>query len=117
MSQSTKLARKGGSPEAATLKNPVPSTPDSIAAGKRSYTKLCTRCHGAEGKGDGGGATGGQPSDLTDATWDYGSSDGELFVAIKAGTSLDMEGYAERLSDLDIWNVVNYVRSLKAQGQ
>ena len=38
--------------------------------------------------------------------------DGELFAAIHDGTSADMEGYKERMTDTEIWNVVNYVRSL-----
>jgi mono/diheme cytochrome c family protein len=54
-----------------------------------------------------------QPQDLTDATWEFGSTDGELFAAVHDGTSPDMEGYKERMTDAEIWNVVNYVRSLK----
>ena len=51
-------------------------------------------------------------SDLTDATWEYGSSDGEIFGVVHDGVSADMEGYAARMSDADIWNVVNYIRTL-----
>ena len=107
--------KKGGSPEAARIKNPVVTSPESLSAGKRSYTRLCGKCHGPEGAGDGTGATGPvAPSDLTDAAWDYGSSDGEMFHVIRDGIpgSADMEGYAARMSDTDIWNVVNYVRTL-----
>src|SRR5262249_6384683 len=108
--------RKGGNPEAAKIKNPVPSTPESLAAGKRSYTRLCGQGHGPEGAGDGTGATGPvAPSDLTGAKWEYGSSDGEIFAVIHDGVpkSADMEGYAPRMSDTEIWNVVNYVKSLR----
>ena len=35
----------------------------------------------------------------------------ESIAAIQDGTSADMEGYAARLSDAEIWNVVNYVRT------
>ena len=67
------------------------------------------------GKGDGsGGAAGAPPADLTDATWDYGSTDGEIFGVIHDGTSNDMGSYAERLKDADIWNIVNYIRTLAA---
>ena len=42
----------GGSPEAAKIKNPVASTPESIAAGKKTYTEFgCNTCHGANGEG------------------------------------------------------------------
>jgi mono/diheme cytochrome c family protein len=105
--------RKGGNPDAAKVKNPVAATAESTAAGRRVYVRLCIRCHGPEGKGDGEAAAGAAPSDLTGAQWTYGSTDGELFSVIHDGTSPDMAGYAERISDTDIWNVVNYVRTFK----
>jgi cbb3-type cytochrome c oxidase subunit III len=110
----TAAPKKGGNPEAAKITNPVAASPESASAGKRVYTRMCGRCHGAEGKGDGTAATAPVP-DLTDAQWDYGSSDGEIFSVIHDGVSADMDGYAARLSDTDIWNVVNYVRSVAAK--
>jgi mono/diheme cytochrome c family protein len=105
--------KRGGNAEAAKIRNPVPSTAESVAAGRRSYSRLCVRCHGPAGKGDGGGAgAGGQPADLTDAKWDFGASDGEIFTVLRDGTSADMESYAERISDIEMWNLVNYIRSL-----
>ncbi len=118
LAQSPTAPKKGGNPEAAKTKNPVASGPESIAAGKRSYTRLCSKCHGAAGAGDGTGATGPvPPQDMTDDTWDYGGSDGEIFSVVKEGVpnSPDMEGYAARMSDTDIWNVVNYIRTLRAR--
>ena len=110
----TTAPKKGGNPEAAKRINPVAATPESIAAGKRSYTQFCANCHGASGKGDGSGASAGSnPADLTDATWDYGSSDGEIFAVIHDGTSNDMGPYGERMKESDIWNVVNYIRTLR----
>jgi mono/diheme cytochrome c family protein len=111
--------RRGGNPEAAKIRNPVPPTPESLAAGKRAYGQLCASCHGASGKGDGSGAgAGAQPADLTDAVWDYGSSDGEIFTVIHDGTSQDMGSYSARLKDAEIWNVVNYIKTLgKTQNQ
>lgn len=106
--------RKGGNPEAAKIKNPVAVSAESTAAGKRVYTRMCGRCHGPEGKGDGSAASAAVP-DLTDAQWDYGGTDGEIFSVIHDGVSADMDGYAARLSDTDIWNVVNFVRSVAAK--
>ncbi|HSE97434.1 MAG TPA: cytochrome c [Blastocatellia bacterium] len=99
--------------DAKSLKNPVASTPESVEAGRKSYVRYCLGCHGPEGKGDGSMAlSGGTPSNLVDETWDYGSSDGEIFVVIKEGVSADMEAYKDRLTEKQIWEVINYMRSL-----
>jgi cbb3-type cytochrome c oxidase subunit III len=99
--------------EAQKLKNPVPGGDESIEAGKKGYKRHCASCHGPNGKGDGGMAlSGGSPSDLTDETWDYGSTDGEIFVSIRDGVSNDMLAYKEKLTDKQIWEVVHYIRSL-----
>ncbi len=112
--QSPVAPKKGGNPEAAAVANPVAASAESRSAGRRVYTRMCGRCHGPEGKGDGTAASAPVP-DLTDAAWDYGSSDGEIFAVIHDGVSTDMDGYAARLSDPDIWNVVNYLRTLAAK--
>ena len=105
--------------EAQALRNPVPSTPESLAAGERIYAKSCAVCHGVTGNGDGKlaaatAAYGKRPSDLTDDVWEHGSTDGEIFVVIRDGIGPDfnMGGWKGRLSDEEIWNVVNYVKSL-----
>lgn len=118
----TVLARQDtgkGDPEAAKMKNPVASTPESITAGQKQYQTLCAGCHGKDAKGgivvsvieDRGGN---QPPDLTDEKWDHGSSDGEIFTVIKKGVAPDffMAPWDGRVSDADIWNMVNFVKSL-----
>jgi hypothetical protein len=105
--------RRGGNPEAAKITNPVPATPESVVAGKRAYGQLCANCHGPSGKGDGSSGGQDQPSDLTNGVRGYGSTDGEVFTVIRDGLSgKDMGGYAERLKETDIWNVVNFIRTL-----
>ena len=102
--------------EAAKLKNPVASNPESIEAGRKLYRRHCASCHGATGKGDGGQAlSGGEPSDLTDDAWDTGSTDGEIFVVIRDGLSADMLGYKDKLKDAEMWQVVVFVRTLAAK--
>ena len=103
--------------DAAAIKNPVKSTPDSIAAGKKLYNAQCVTCHGDTGKGDGKLAasitSGPKPSDLSDAAWKHGSTDGEIFTLIRDGSKgTGMRGYAARMKPDDIWNVVNYLRTL-----
>ena len=106
-------------PKRPTLKNPVAARPETLAAGKRFYTQFCANCHGPVGKGDGTTAGADPASDLTDGVWDYGGSDGEIFNVIRDGlTGKDMGGYAGRISDNDIWSVVNFIRTLsRAPGQ
>lgn len=100
-------------PEAQALKNPVEATAQSVATGRQRYTFMCRECHGNQGKGDGDMAhAGGVPSDFTDAVWQHGASDGEIFAVIRNGVTADMQGYADRMSDEDIWHVVNYLRTL-----
>jgi hypothetical protein len=47
----------------------------------------------------------------------YGSSDGEIFSVIRDGTMGDMGAYAGRLTDSDMWNVVNFLRTLTQTGK
>ena len=55
-----------------------------------------------------------KPSNLTDATWDRGSTDGEIFIVIQegAGPEYKMKGLKGKIGDQDTWHLVNYVRSL-----
>ena len=46
-------AQQTGSGNPKTLKNPVKATSESIAAGKQTFTKYCSFCHGPEAKGNG----------------------------------------------------------------
>jgi mono/diheme cytochrome c family protein len=108
-----------GDPEAAKIKNPVTASPDSIKAGEKTYATACASCHGRDAKG---GVTlsviedrgGNQPPDLVDDKWDHGSSDGEIYSVIKKGIGPDffMAPFDGRITDTEMWNVVNYLRSL-----
>jgi mono/diheme cytochrome c family protein len=103
-----------GSPEAARIKNPVASTPGSIAAGKQVFQRYCATCHGTNAEGGSGSDISPPAPDLTDSEWKHGSTDGEIFSVIKNGVppALNMEPWGDRINDTDIWNVVNYMRSL-----
>src|SRR5262245_16831287 len=72
---------------AAKLVNPVKSSPESVAAGGKIFQDQCARCHGSAGIGDGkdGAKLDPKPSNLTDASWKHGSTDGEIFTVIRDG--------------------------------
>lgn len=119
---STQQARN---PNAAALKNPVAVTPESLAAGKQAYDVNCAACHGSKAQGAEKAGTpisiiqeqgGKQPPDLTDAQWDHGSTDGEIYAVIKRGIPPTMmAGWEGRIPDTEIWAIVNYLRTLAAK--
>ena len=52
------------------------------------------------------------PSDLTDAEWMHGSSDGEIFVIIRDGIDgTGMKDFKD-MKPTEIWQIVNYVKTL-----
>lgn len=102
-------------PQAAKLKNPVPVSAASIAAGQTLYQKLCAGCHGDTGKGDGamGEELNPPPSNLADADWKHGSTDGEILTVIRDGVkSTGMKAHGRKMTTHQLWDVVNYVRSI-----
>ena len=103
-----------GNPEAAKIKNPVAATPESIDAGKQVFRRYCASCHGTTAEGGSGSDLIPAAPDLTDSEWKHGSTDGEIFYVTKNGVppELNMEPWGDRIKDEDIWNIVNYLRSL-----
>jgi mono/diheme cytochrome c family protein len=111
-------ATEGGNPKAAAIKNPVSPTPSSISKGRQAFQKACRHCHGPKGLGDGPLAPKNpSPADLTDAEWKYGSTDGEIFTIISNGVggNSEMKGVRSELTVTDMWNIVNFLRSIGPQ--
>ncbi len=96
-----------------TMKNPVKSDATSIAAGQALWNKNCASCHGKTGLGDGVKArTIDTPAgDFSKAAY-QSLPDGEIFGKTKLGRE-DMPKYDGKLTDEDIWNIVNFTRTLK----
>jgi len=96
-----------------TMKNPVAQSDASAKVGMALYTKNCASCHGKTGLGDGVKAR-----TLKDFPGDFSKgefqslSDGDMFYKTKTGRG-DMPKYEGKLADDDIWNIVNYLRTLK----
>jgi mono/diheme cytochrome c family protein len=108
----------GQGTEAASVKNPVPASPESVAAGRQIYQRRCASCHAANGQGGPGNDLIPAAPSLVDNQWDHGSTDGEIFSSIKNGVAPDfnMVPFKDTLKDDEIWNVVNYLRSI-SKGQ
>jgi len=99
--------------DAAKMVNPTKATAESIALGKKAYGTDCAMCHGKTGAGDGDLAT-----DMKLKLKDYrdpealkSMTDGEIFTIIEKGKG-QMSGEEGRMKPGQIWDVVNYVRSL-----
>lgn len=102
--------------EAAKKANPVKPTAESIAQGKKYYGFDCAMCHGDSGDGKGVVAVEERfnlkdfrdPATLKDRT------DGELFFILKNGKG-HMPVEPIRSSPNDLWNLINYIRSLSSK--
>ena len=100
--------------------NPIPSDAASVERGRVLYSVTCIQCHGkkADGNGPVSGALMFQPANLTsDAT--QNKPDGALFLTISngiqgTGGQIHMPALNENLTVRDRWDVVNYLRTLKA---
>jgi len=100
---------------AAKILNPVKLDEPSIAAGQKLYGTHCVACHGPKGAGDGVQASKftPPPSNLADAQWKHGPSDGEMFTVIRNGVpKTSMSGFAKKMTERQTWDVVNFVRSI-----
>ena len=96
-----------------SLKNPVAVGDASTKTGLALYAKNCVACHGKAGLGDGVKARTLKdfPGDFSKADF-QNQTDGEHFYKTKTGKG-EMPKYEGKLSDDDIWNIVNYVKTLK----
>jgi mono/diheme cytochrome c family protein len=97
------------------LKNPIPMSATSVAAGRALFQTNCVVCHGADARGDGPMAQtlNPRPADLTASHVDI-HTDGDLYGWIKNGyPGSAMPGFGGKLSDDQIWQLVNYIRSLR----
>lgn len=96
-----------------SMKNPVAKGDASNKAGKTIYDKNCASCHGKAGLGDGVKARALKtfPGDFSKAEY-QDQTDGDHFYKTKAGRG-EMPKYEGKLSDADMWNAVNYMRTFK----
>lgn len=90
------------------------SFPGGAKNGERIFQQHCAGCHGTSGDG-----LGPEIKELIVPPVDFRAAksrtktDMELYLAIKRGVLFSpMHGWADRLSDREIRDVVNYIRSL-----
>jgi cytochrome c oxidase cbb3-type subunit 3 len=87
--------------------NPLTGYPDTIEAGHALFGKMnCAGCHAYD-------LTGGIGPDLTDASWQYGGKPGEIYHTIAEGTPRGMPAWKDKLTQDQIWQLVDYIVSRK----
>lgn len=92
----------------------------NLQSGQEVHRKLCLRCHGEQGRGDGPGSKflKIKPADWTDQQRMGDFSETQLFQVIKdggeaVGKSKLMPGFASKLKDDEIADVIVFIKSLQ----
>ena len=98
--------------DAASRENPIAATHESISKGSALYAQYCASCHGTEGRGDGpaGAALDPRPANL--AVMGAQHPAGDLAWKIAHGRGA-MPAWKDVLQEEQIWDLVNYVKSLQ----
>lgn len=94
------------------LTNPIPDSEKAQAEGQLLYTRYCSHCHGAAGKGDGPVAKEykGVPNYSSDAYKTM--NDGHVFHVITHGKGR-MWPHGSQITPEDRWKIVQYVHKLQ----
>jgi mono/diheme cytochrome c family protein len=101
------------------VKNPLATTPDSLADGKEAFSHYCVACHGLDGQNTGvpfaDRMSPPVPSLSSAEIQSY--TDGQLKWVIDNGIwPSGMPGSKGTLSDEEIWSIVIYLRHLPTAG-
>jgi mono/diheme cytochrome c family protein len=97
-----------------TIKNPLKGKAETIPSGKKIYATYCVACHGDKGKGDGIAASGLNPRPANHSSAKVqNQSDGAIFWKLTKGRT-PMAAYDKILTVQQRWEVINYIRTLKA---
>lgn len=96
---------------AAFARNPYPQSAASIDRGRSLFQKNCAVCHGAEGRGDGVAGLAERPDDLTRIAKPPMFPDGVVAYRIANGVGL-MPSWRSTLSENEIWDLINFIRSI-----
>ncbi|HKP53353.1 MAG TPA: cbb3-type cytochrome c oxidase subunit II [Chloroflexia bacterium] len=102
------------------VRNPMPASIRSLSHGKQVFTTNCIGCHGLTGDGKGPATyfiSNPAPRNFTDASVQLYFSDGELYDAILFGVDgTAMPSWGDILTVNDIWDTVNFIRTIPNGG-
>ena len=106
--------RSTAPPEARRLKSPIVSSAENAAAARAFYEQLCVSCHGTDGKARTplAGTLPMRPTDLAGYLMES-MCDGEIYWVIANGVEKHMPAFTTQLSEMQRWQMVQYVRQLR----
>lgn len=101
--------------EAKEITNPTATSKKSVKNGEKIFKQYCVVCHGSGGIGDGPGskALNPKPANLTSADV-QAQVDGEIFWKLSNGRGA-MVAWGPIIKEDDRWDIVNFIRSIKAE--
>jgi mono/diheme cytochrome c family protein len=100
-------------------RNPLPFTPQNLAAGKDAFGHYCVACHGLDGQNTGVpfAERMSPPLPLLTAPEVQGYTDGQLKWIVDNGIAPSgMPASSGMLSDEEVWSIVHYLRHLPPAG-
>ena len=101
-------------PTAKEEKSPLKPSADIVKRGRAVFTANCQKCHGPEAKGDGPESDPRSPAaDLTDEFRTELNPEGVLFYKVTGGHPPEMPAFSPQLSKDQIWQVVEYLKSIR----
>ena len=98
--------------EAEGLKEPFASDAASVSRGHTLFTERCISCHGAEGHGGGPVSRSFPPAPDLGYPAIQMHADGYLYATLVLGGRA-MPVMREGLSQMDLWDLVHFVRTIK----
>ena len=95
--------------------NPIAYSPASVARGKNHFLQNCQLCHDEDGRARSAAVA--LAADLTEPPrWKFGTGDNQVFSSIKNGAGDNMPPFGGDLKDEQIWDIVNFIRSIGPEG-
>ena len=90
------------------------ASPADLSRAAATYTRLCARCHGEDGRGVASRSRTALP-DFTSAAWQRSRTDAQLLANVLNGMGADMPAFDDRLSREEAREQVAYVRRFGPQ--
>jgi len=116
-----KEPRRQLKPRKVPEQNPVPTSAESVARGEATFMQRCTGCHGrkADGRGPNSMDISPRPRNLRNFAFMQRATDRRLFESVLYGVEgTAMPSWMDYgLSQSDVGDIVNYIRSLNQTGK